>query len=166
MLISIVTISYKRRIDGSGDDRTGVLYRPGFMFISEFDTNTNKYTRYKHIPLNHEYIPKEIAEKLISKNTRIVVWSEDEKSILHTLVQEAGFNSGKLKFIPIREYLRQHDIPDKSLASTAKDLRLGDCPRDGVTSRDKVFKRFDTLRKVFKKSILIDSLDLIDGLLI
>lgn len=166
MSIFLLTISYKRRIDGSGDERTGVLFRPEFMLISEFDTNTNKYTRYKNIPLKREYIPRVTAEKLISKDARIVVWSEDEKSILHTLVQEAGFNSGKLEFIPIREYLRQHDIPDKSLASTAKALHLGNCPRDGVTSYDKLFKRFDTLRKIFKKIIHIDGLDLIDGILI
>lgn len=167
MKIYIVTISFKRRIDKSDKERSGVLYRPAFMFVSEFDTKTRKYKRHITVPLQYEHINKEIAEKLIDKNSRIVVWSsEDEQTILHTLLQEAGYNSGKLKFIPIRRYLKQHGIPDKSLLSTAKALGIGNCPRDGVTRHDKVFKQFDTLRKIFKKIIIIDGLDLIDGILI
>lgn len=166
MKIYAVTISFKRRIDKSNKERSGVLYRPAFMFVSEFDTKTRRYTCHITVPLQYDHINKEIAEKLIDKNSRIVVWSENEQTILHTLLQEAGYNSGKLKFITIRRYLKQHAIPDKSLLSTAKALGLGTCPRDGVTSHDKVFKRFDTLRKIFKKIIIIDGLDLIDGILI
>lgn len=166
MKIYVVTISFKRRIDKNNKERSGVLYRPAFMCVSEFDTKTRKYKRHITIPLQYEHINKEIAEKLIDKNSRIVVWNEDDQTILHTLLQEAGYNSGKLKFIPIRRYLKQHGIPDKSLSITANALGLGTCPRDGVTSHDKVFERFDTLRKIFKKIIIIDGLDLIDGILI
>lgn len=166
MKVYVLMCSFKKCIEKTGEERSGAIYRPGFMFLSEFDTKTHRYTRYILVPLKYEYIAQVIAEKLISKNARIVVWCEDEKTILHTILQEAGCNSGKLRFIPIRRYLKEHGIPDKSLASTAKELRLGTCPRDGVTSYDKVFERFDMLRRIFKKIIVIDGLNLIDGILI
>ena len=166
MKVYVVMCSYQKRIEKTGEERSGSIYRPGFMFLSEFDTKTQRYARYTLVPLKYEYIAQVIAENLIAKNTRIVVWSEDEKTILHTILQEAGCNSGKLRFIPIRRYLKEHGIPDNSLASTAKELRLGTCPRDGVTSFDKVFERFDMLRRIFKKIIVIDGLNLIDGILI
>ena len=166
MKVYVVMCSYQKRIEKTGEERSGSIYRPGFMFLSEFDTKTQRYARYTLVPLKYEYIALVISEKLIAKNSRIVVWSEDEKTILYTLLKEAGFDSGKLKFIPIKRYFKEHGITYNSLASTAKELRLETCPRDGVTSFDKVFERFDMLRRIFKKIIIIDGLNLIDGILI
>ena len=166
MKVFVIMFAFKKCIEIKGEERSGAIYRPDFMFISEFDIRTHRYTRRRIVFLKYGYIPKDIAEMLIDKNSVIVMWDKDGKAILHTLIQEAGYNCGKLRLAALRRFLSEHGIPHSSLSSAAKELHLKTCPRDGVQTISKIGCRFDTLRKVFKTAFIISRLNLIDGILI
>lgn len=164
--IIIVSFSLKRRINKDEEGKHGIIYRPDYMVISVFDTLTRCFLPRRIVHLKHDKLPDDIAEKLVDCKIQIIAWSEDEKAILQTVVQETGRNHDVLRIGRFREYLATIGVPTDSMSAAAKDLGLGKCPREGVRSLSKVLKRFSMLRKIVKRVFEINDLELIDGIFI
>lgn len=165
MSMVVIMFAYKKQIKIKNGERSGILFRPDYMMLSRYDSKRKRFRRRRIIPLSHNQLPEDIADLLTNPDTYTIAWTDDEITILKTLLNEMGISARNVHTDLVTGFLKAHTIPYKSLTQTAQALGVSHhCPRECVQSLEKVKNRFDVLRRVIKYLIQLNDILLIDGI--
>lgn len=137
-----------------------VLYRPEYMVYATYNPQTRRYGKRRLVRIKHNTLPDFIINQIMVNKHAVIVWSSDDVPIIKTLLQEAGVAHGTLKIMVIQNSLMTNRISYKTLSAAATDLGLKKCPRDGVISPRKLLCRFDVLKKLFTRIMMLAKCEL------